>query len=57
MDVPWENLQKYFQPSVRFIKEAIESGGSVFVHCYAGMSRSATIVVAYLMSEHNFEMY
>jgi len=57
MDVPWENLQQYFHSSIQFIKKAIEAGGSVFVHCYAGVSRSATIVIAYLMSEHNYEMY
>ena len=48
---------KHFAPSVRFIKEALENGGSVFVHCYAGVSRSATMVIAYLMQEHNMNMY
>jgi len=32
MDVPWENIKKYFIESVLFIKKALENGGSVFVH-------------------------
>ena len=34
---------------VEFVNEAIESGGTVFVHCHQGVSRSTTMVIAYLM--------
>lgn len=57
MDVPWENLAKHFLACNKFIKQALEQGGSVFVHCYAGVSRSATILVAYLMAEHQMSMF
>lgn len=57
MDVPWENLSKYFIACNKFIKGALEQGGTVFVHCYAGVSRSATIVIAYLMSEHHMNFF
>jgi protein-tyrosine phosphatase len=57
MDVPWENLTKYFIPACRFIKDALTNGGTVFVHCYAGVSRSASIVIAYLMQEKNLNMF
>ena len=33
-----------------FIAAARERGGAVLVHCYAGQSRSAALVIAHLMS-------
>lgn len=57
MDVPWENLSKHFAAGNRFIKEALSSGGTVFIHCYAGISRSAAMLIAYLMAEHHMNMF
>lgn len=34
-----------------FIASAISSGGVVLVHCLAGASRSASVVIAYIMKE------
>ncbi|KAH3745866.1 dual specificity protein phosphatase 15 [Pelomyxa schiedti] len=39
----------YFDQAIAFIHECIEQGGKVLVHCVWGMSRSATIVAAYVM--------
>ena len=38
--------------------EFIESNPqkSVFVHCFMGSSRSATIIIAYLMKYHNYNL-
>jgi len=35
--------------AVSFMEDAVKNGGNTFVHCFAGMSRSASVVTAYLM--------
>ena len=45
MDYDTENIIQYFGECINFIK----GEDKVFVHCAAGESRSATIVIAYLM--------
>ncbi|VDN03077.1 unnamed protein product [Thelazia callipaeda] len=49
LDVPWTNLEQHFEECHKFMRKAIENGGNVLVHCNAGISRSATIVLSYLM--------
>ncbi|XP_022915012.1 dual specificity protein phosphatase 3 [Onthophagus taurus] len=48
-DRPSWDISVYFERAARFIESAIASGGRVLVHCVVGISRSATIVIAYMM--------
>lgn len=49
VDRPNESLIKYFDYLSDKIKDISDRKGIVLVHCVAGVSRSATIVLAYLM--------
>ena len=44
-DFPKENIIQYFKKCIEFI----ESANKTYVHCMCGISRSSTIVIAYLM--------
>jgi hypothetical protein len=50
-DIEEEDIRRFFPSAIEFI----ENGKTVFVHCHAGVSRSASIVIAYLMSKFNLE--
>jgi len=51
-DFHTENLLVHFMDAIKFIDESI-SKGKILVHCAAGVSRSAAIVIAYLMWKKN----
>ena len=51
-DTQNSDLALYFEQAIRFIDEAHAAGGAVLVHCMAGISRSTTIVLAYLIDRH-----
>jgi len=43
---------RHFPQAIAFIKEGMQQGGGVLVHCFAGVSRSASCVIAFMMVEH-----
>ncbi|KAL4712009.1 hypothetical protein ACJJTC_003676 [Scirpophaga incertulas] len=49
-DSPEQNLTQYFSLCNDFIHAARLRDGNVLIHCLAGMSRSVTVAVAYIMS-------
>lgn len=53
-DVDETDLLKEFDKTNKFIQEAREQGTSCLVHCKMGVSRSASVVLAYLMKENNW---
>jgi len=53
-DNGYQNLKQYFDEAFAFIDLARKAGGAVLIHCQAGVSRSPTIAVAYLIK--NFPM-
>ncbi|CAM6111928.1 unnamed protein product [Calypogeia fissa] len=48
-DVEDENISKYFEDACLYIDSVEEKGGTILVHCFEGKSRSAAVVIAYLM--------
>ncbi|KAI9184304.1 Dual specificity protein phosphatase 14 [Blastocladiella emersonii ATCC 22665] len=53
-DVPGARIEEHFETAVNFIENARMSPGTrVLVHCYAGVSRSASMILAYLIRYHN----
>ncbi|XP_030631651.1 dual specificity protein phosphatase 22-B [Chanos chanos] len=49
-DVPTQNLTQYFKESIVFMHESRLKGEGCLVHCLAGVSRSVTLVTAYIMT-------
>ena len=48
-DYPNENIYKYFDISYKFIKDHISKNKNVLVHCHAGVSRSSTLILNYML--------
>ncbi|NXQ76926.1 DS13B phosphatase, partial [Quiscalus mexicanus] len=56
-DDPAFDLSIFFYDAANFIRKALNSsGGKVFVHCAMGVSRSATLVLAFLMIHENMTL-
>jgi protein-tyrosine phosphatase len=54
-DNPSQNISDFFESTNAHITEALETNGKVLLHCAGGASRSAAMMVAYLMSLNNNE--
>ncbi|XP_008839988.1 dual specificity protein phosphatase 5 [Nannospalax galili] len=50
------DISSHFQEAIDFIDCVREKGGKVLVHCEAGVSRSPTICMAYLMKTKQFHL-
>lgn len=50
------DIKAHFEKTNEFIDTAITSGHTVLVHCMAGISRSASIVLAFLVGKRNLSL-
>ena len=49
LDVVESQLDVHFKQCFKFIDSILETGANVLIHCHAGISRSSTVLLAYLM--------
>lgn len=49
-------LLKHWDRTYKYIRAAVESGSKVLVHCKMGVSRSASVVVAYAMKARHWDL-
>jgi protein-tyrosine phosphatase len=54
-DSPEVQISEYFKETYNFINRN-NTTGNVLVHCHAGISRSVTIVLYYLMRKYNMKL-
>lgn len=54
-DSPDVEISNYFDQTYKFINKH-NKNGKVLVHCYAGVSRSSTIVLYYLMRKYQIDL-
>jgi hypothetical protein len=56
-DMSREPIDMYFEEASDFISESLENRENVLVHCRSGVSRSSTIVLAFLMNSMNMRLF
>lgn len=54
-DMSRENIMEHFEDCIEFIESCVHANAtnSILIHCFYGVSRSATIVIAYLMKKYS----
>ncbi|UMM41835.1 hypothetical protein L5515_017920 [Caenorhabditis briggsae] len=61
LEVPVEDntlakIGQYFEPVVKFIEDAKQKGHNTVIYCAAGVSRSPTLTIVYLMVTENLSL-
>jgi protein-tyrosine phosphatase len=55
-DVPWYDIRSIFGRTNAFIAQGLSQGECVLVHCHWGRSRSASVVLAFLMAFYHMTL-
>lgn len=50
------HITDYIKEAMEFIDNATQNKGNILIHCYMGSSRSASIVLAYLIYKYNYSL-
>ena len=56
-DSPSQPIRKVLEETGKLIDEIHRNGEKVLVHCHAGVSRSSSVVLAYLMQFRQMSLY
>jgi len=56
LDKPDEDITRYFDETGEYIHEILSKGEKVLIHCFAGKSRSTTIMISYLIKYHKMSV-
>lgn len=56
-DSPDHRIDLRFEECFEFIQDALGKGGRVLIHCFQGVSRSASVVLGYLIAYHNMSFH
>lgn len=56
LDVPDYDIRSDAVNALRFIKEGLDADERILVHCHAGVSRSSTVVLLYLMLLRGYDL-
>ena len=55
LDIKQQDMTPMFDDTTKFIKDSLDKGEKVYIHCMCGASRSVSIVCAFLTKEHGIE--
>ena len=56
-DIESANILQWLNPAGNFMHKHISNGGTCLVHCQMGVSRSSSVVIAYLMRYQNMNLH
>merc|ERR1712192_223178 len=51
-----EDIFEKLRPAADWIENALQGGGQILVNCYAGTSRSATVVLAFIITHRGLSL-